>query len=180
MGYTIDIVNNSDNKSFVITRTIDNTDIPSGTTFQFLFCRFNSTPLSYVQSDKITFTPDGLKVASMTVPIASIKVSGANMFGSELIFPDGIAAVVMDTTLAGQTVSVTQKKLFSMNCREIIYRNACAISIDDVLKSERRYTENLINAYIKMKGMNSSAVTGLEDQLMINLEELQRLCQTLQ
>lgn len=179
MGYTIDIVNKSDNKSFVITRTIDNADIPSNTTFKFLFCQYNSTPLSYIQSDAITWTPEGLKVSSMEVPISSIKVNGQNMFGTQIQFPDGIASVVMSTTLAGSVVSVTQKKLFSMMCREIIYRNACSIAINDILKSEKRFTENLINAYIKMKGMNSSAVTGLEDQLMINLEELQRLCQTL-
>lgn len=181
MGYTIDIVNKSDNKSFVITRTIDNTDIPSNTTFKFQFCQYNTSPLSVKESQAIVFAPEGLKVASMEVAIGSIKASdGSNFFGSLTKFPDGIATIVMTTTLAGSQIVVISKKMFTLNCKEIIYGNACRYAMELIRTSEKRYTENLFSAYIKLKGMNSSAVTGLEEQLMINLEELQRQCQTME
>lgn len=68
---------------------------------------------------------------------------------------------------------ISEKKLFTMNVKKVIYQGAIDIASENVLKSNDRYIENVFYSYVRLKGINSSAVTGLEDQLMINYESLQ-------
>lgn len=186
--YSLDIINKSDNKSFDLVRTMENLNVPGATTFVFKFISERANPLSLAErtSKPITWTGGTDAVATMNVEISDIVDANDDpFFGDEEEFLDGIATVIMtcNVTIGGGSPAdliVPVKKLFSMRVKEIIYRNACSFASEDILKSSERFTENLFKAYIKLKGMNSSAVTGLEDQLMINLEETQRLCLTME
>ena len=177
MAVNISIVNRSDNKAITISRVATEGEVMTSFTYKLRFCTSRTTPLSYVESKEYLWSDLVNSIEIFTADV--LDESNVAMIDGDY-YPDGIFELVVDGFVGGIAMEqISEKKLFTMNVKKIIYQAAIDIASENVLKSNDRYIDNVFYSYVRLKGINSSAVTGLEDQLMINLESLQQLCQNL-